>query len=208
MMNRSAQLFLAAALSFGALSTHAAPVGEVLAVRGSATVVLNGQPTPLAAGSKIESGSEIQTAAQGRLKIRFIDGSVVILSDGSRLRVADFSVDDSNRRKSARFELDIGLISQRVAPAENGSWNVKTPTVVTAVRGTEYIIEVKPDTGTDVSIQSGAVSVNSLKKTRALPVILKTANAGTDCDAEGHCTAAREWKEERMKAVQDRLGGF
>lgn len=207
-MKCSAQLLMAASLSLVALSVSAATVGEVQAVRGSATATLNGQSSPLVPGSKIESGSEIQTTAQGRLKIRFIDGSVVILSDGSTLRVADFTVDDSNRRKSARFELDIGLISQRVAPSENGSWNVKTPTVVTAVRGTEYIIEVKPDTGTDVSIQSGAVSVNSLKKTRALPVILKTTNAGTNCDAEGTCSPAKEWKEERLKAIQDRLGGF
>jgi hypothetical protein len=208
MMKRPANILLAASLSICALCASAATVGEVQAVRGSATALFNGQSIPLAPGSKIESGSEIQTAAQGRLKIRFIDGSVVILSDGSTLRVTDFVVNENSRRKSARFELDIGLISQRVAPSENGSWNVKTPTVVTAVRGTEYIIEVKPDKGTDVSIQSGAVSVNSLKKTRALPVILKTTNAGTNCDSEGTCSAAKEWNEERLKAVQDRLGGF
>lgn len=186
----------------------AAPVGEVLALRGAATASRDGHAEALAVGSKIEAGSEIRTAAQGRIRMQFVDGSVVILSDNSTLRVAQFVVDDNKQRKEARFELDVGLLSQKVAPSESGSWNVRTPTVVTAVRGTEYIVEVQPDSATNVSIQSGAVSVNSLKKTRALPVILKTMNAGTDCNAEGICTPAKEWKEGRLKALQDRLTGF
>lgn len=186
----------------------AAPVGEVLALRGTATASKAGVSEPLAVGSKIEAGSEIRTAAQGRIRMQFIDGSVVILSDSSTLRVAQFDVDENKQRKSASFELDVGLISQKVAPSTAGSWNVRTPTVVTAVRGTEFIIEVQPDSATNVSIQSGAVSVNSLKKTRALPVILKNINAGTNCSADGVCSQAKEWGSDRLKAIQDKLSIF
>lgn len=189
-------------------SAWAAPVGEVVGLKGEAVALVEGQSRSLAVGAKIEPGTEIRTAAQGRVKLKFVDGSVIILSDGSRLKVDSFVTGDGGKRQEAKFSLDIGLISQAVAPADGGSWSVRTPTVVTAVRGTEYIIEVKPDTATDVSIQSGEVSVNSLKKTRALPVFLKVPRAGTACDAEGVCSAAREWKEERMKGFQERLSGF
>lgn len=195
-------------LGLFAATAWANPVGEVAALRGEASAIRQGQARALSVGAKIEAGTEIRTGAQGRAKIKFVDGSVVILSDGSSLKVDGFAMGEGGKRKEAKFSLDIGLISQNVAPSEGGSWSVRTPTVVTAVRGTEFIIEVKPDTATDVSIQSGEVSVNSLKKTRALPVFLKTPKAGTACNAEGVCSAAKEWKEDRLQNFQDRLSGL
>lgn len=203
-------LFLTVLTSFPAL---AEPVAEVVALRGFAQVVTAGRTTSLRVGARIGEGSEIRTATPGRAKLRFIDGSVMVLGDASRLKIEKFRPETDGRPRNANFLLDVGLLSQTVAPSTDGRWSVRTPSAVTAVRGTEYVVEVTPDRVTDVHVRSGAVSVEPVRKIRLRgeaappPMLLDRANLGTSCDAAGQCQASRVWKEERVRALLDRLDG-
>lgn len=193
-------------------------VGEVLGVKGTASLILGGTTTPVVVGTRIDSGAEIRTGRPGRLKLRFIDGSVLVISDGSVLKVEKYALSGSQR--DASFVLDIGLISQTVVPASAGSWTVRTPTAVTAVRGTEYMVEVTSDQATAVNVQSGKVAVepsHASKQARrkrglvleyeGLTVLLDQPDLGTTCSADGLCGSSKTWDPERIRHMKDRLSG-
>ena len=99
---------------------------------------------------------------------------------------------------------------------------MRTPSVVTAVRGTEFIVDVRSDQQTEVAVQSGAVTVepapdsavSRLGRSRGYagqagppPVVLDRRNSGTTCSREGECQASRPWSPDKLKAVNDRLSG-
>lgn len=211
----------------GAVAAFAAPVAEVVAIKGAAVLVSAGRTTALTAGTRVDEGQEIRSLNPGRVKLRFVDGSVVVIGDASSLRIETFRPPAGNAPRQAGFVLDTGLISQTVAPSALGSWTVRTSSVVTAVRGTQYLIEVKPDQTTEVSVQSGAVAVEPAPAARSRrdkvrsmggqaatlhepppdPVLLNRANASTACTVDGECTPARAWSADRLQQAADRLAG-
>lgn len=195
-----------------ALPAAAQPVCEVLAVRGEAFVGARA----LAVGDKLERGAELRTGVQGRVRLRFVDGSTLVLSDATLLKIEQFEQASGQPRKAGLL-LEMGLIGQKVTPSPGGSWQVRTPTAVTAVRGTEFIVEVDEDQATAVNVQSGQVSVEAVvapssSATRALRpprsrVMLDDPQAGTRCSAVGGCSASSTWSPERVQRSQDRLAG-
>jgi len=185
----------------------AEPVAEVSGLRGQATLVQDGSSTPIAKGTQVEAGSAIRTA-KGRVKLRFVDGSVVIIGDNSVFKVTAFE-SEGGQRKDAKLSLDVGLVSQTVTKANGAGWLVRTPTLVTAVRGTEFIVDVASDATTSVVIRSGKVIVKptNAKKTRSLPKLLKKPDSGVMCNLEGECLNTRQTSYDRLKAFEDRLSG-
>lgn len=219
-MSRAVALSLA--LSLVALPSLGAEVATVAAMRGEATVIQDGRPLAVAVGMAIATGAVIQTRASGRVKLKFIDGSVVIVGDDSTFRVDRMSVDSDGRRRDAGFVLDIGLISQSVAPSSGGTWRLRTPTAVTAVRGTEYVVEVRSNRSTQVDIRSGEVLVEPVERPGGLrqlggappgppaaPVVLGGAPLGTQCDSQTFaCSPAAPSSASRLQAISDRLSGL
>lgn len=207
--------------SLPVLAAEVAEVAEVTALRGEATVIQDGRAVTLAVGLAIMSGAVIQTREPGRVKLKFIDGSVVVIGDQSVFKVEHMSVGEDGSRRDARFVLDIGLIGQTVAPARDGSWALRTPTAVTAVRGTEYIVEVRSDRATEVDIRSGEVKVEPVEYPSGLralngfprgpaplPVLLDRAQVGTQCDPGSFvCSAAAPTSVGRLRDLAERLSG-
>lgn len=188
----------------------AEPVCEVLAVRGEASAGTRA----LAVGDRLERGTELRTGANGRVRLRFIDGSTLVVSDSTVLKLERFEL-AADKRREVTLMLETGLIGQKVAPSPGGSWEVRTPTAVTAVRGTEFIVEVGRDLGTAVNVQSGKVTVEAVQSaggaTRSLRprsvVNLEDAQAGTQCNPSTGCSKSVTWSAERVKRAQDRLAG-
>jgi len=196
----------------------AAEVATIVAVRGEATVDQGGQTRPLAQGERVEAGGVIRTGAHGRVKLRFLDGSVVVVGDQSSLRVDHRRLNGQGQRESAGFILDVGLIGQTISPGPAGSWSVRTPTAVTAVRGTEYVIEVDERRETAVHVRSGSVSVEPLAPPRGVrlpggwkssgPVLLGPGADTTVCGPDHYaCQPAGSLSNERVRALDDRLSG-
>ncbi|HEY1092146.1 MAG TPA: FecR family protein [Burkholderiaceae bacterium] len=184
----------------------AEPACEVAALRGAASSA----GRSLAVGARLEAGAEIRTAAQGRVRLRCVDGSTVVLGDATTLRLTRFNAATAGTPRDVALWLEVGVMGQKVAPG--GAWEVRTPTAVTAVRGTEFSVEVTPEQATAVHVQTGQVAVQSSRQTRgikpAVPVQLDEKATGTQCDASGACSLAAPWSAERVKALNERLGGF
>lgn len=192
-------------LCAAALPTWAAePACEVAALIGQATAA--GQA--LKVGSPLYEGDEVATAADARMRLKCRDGSSLVLAASSKLRIEAFEVKDGQRIE-ARFQLGLGLIGQKVS--SGGGWSVRTPSAVTAVRGTEFTVEVGDDRATAVMMQSGKVDVRpavaqSRSLAAVLPLVALAGAMGTDC-RDGKCTVAAPWGAARIKSTLDRLAG-
>lgn len=202
---RPALLVCLALLSSAALAQTAC---EVMAVSGDAQR-LDGKP--LAVGDKLDVGTQLRTGEAGRVRLRFTDGSVLVLADRSQLRIEAYQA-PAGQPRTAEFLLEMGLVGQRVTPSANGSWKVRTPTAVTAVRGTEFSVEVAEDQATAVHVKAGEVDVEPAgPQTRGIkprqPVRLQKALNGTRCDGS-QCSAATAWTAERVQRLEQRLGAL
>lgn len=182
---------------------------EVSAVRGVATVA----DRPVAVGTRLPVGAELRTGPDGRVRLRCVDGSSLVVGDSTTLKIERYEM-AGTYRSSVSLLLETGMLGQKVAPAPGSSWEVRTPTAVTAVRGTEFIIEVDEDQATAVNVQSGKVEVEAMQSAagggmRALNprsrVMLDEPSSGTRCYSAGGCRKAEAWSPERIKRAQDRL---
>lgn len=192
-------------LSSAALAQQAC---EVMAVSGEAQ---RADGKALAVGDKLEVGTVLRTGAGGRVRLKFGDGSVLVLADRSQLRIEAFSA-PAGQSRTAEFLLETGLVGQRVTPSAGGHWKVRTPTAVTAVRGTEFSVEVGDDNATAVHVKTGEVDVEPTgPQTRGIkpryPVRLQKTLNGTHCDAS-QCAAAMAWTADKVQRVEQRLGSL
>lgn len=178
---------------------------------------------PLRVGLRVLAGDELRTGTQGRVRLRCADGSTLSVANQSRLRIERFETAPGQPR-FASFWLKLGLVGQSVSPSPGGRWQVRTPTAVTAVRGTRYLLEVGADQATAVQVTEGEVAVaplnapadaasaadsNEAYASKALvgvipALLLSTAQPGLRC---GVAQCVPEVNDpERLKAWNKRLG--
>ena len=204
----------------------AEPVCEVLAVSGEALLQTGEDGRALVLGERLEAGAELRTGAGGRVRLRFLDGSTLVMADRSRLRIEQFE-QSKGRPREASLLLLLGLIGQKVSSSAGGSWRVHTPTAVTAVRGTEFMVEVDDKLATLVHVQSGVVAVEPAApmdaastayssksaitgrgRAKGPAVMLKARLNGTHCDGRGPCSPAKAVASETILQLQQRLMGI
>jgi hypothetical protein len=140
---------------------YAEPIASVVAVRGKATIERAG--TTLAAQTRqaIELQDTLATAEGGRAKLLFIDDSVLTLAEKSRMSIDTFVHSRSDRGKSL-FNLLDGKMRAVVGRTK---FEVKTPTVIAAARGTVILFEVGTRDGrsfTRVTCLEGTVEIRLL----------------------------------------------
>ncbi len=221
------------ALIFLLLSPHllAAPAAEVIALRGSGEVIANGKTTALVVGLQVQQGTEIRTHSPGRAKLRFPDNSVVIVSDASRMTIERLTEEATANTKSSAFVnelfthqakqlkqvqlmLETGLIGQEVTAGKDKSWSVRSRSSVTAVRGTEFQVEVNADQTSEIHVSSGSISVTPAATAsqqsagqRPTTFLLDQPNQGIDCSLSAGCDEPKVWGAKRVNAMLERLSG-
>src|SRR5437763_1310761 len=94
----------------------AAPAGSVVGLSGSCFVTSGGQRAALRIGQQVQVTDTVDVAADGKLKLRMTDGTVVSVAPGSRMTVSSYATDASGQRQSAQLSLAQGLVRAVVAP--------------------------------------------------------------------------------------------
>jgi hypothetical protein len=102
----------------------------------------------------VQNGDTIRTAARGQATVVFTDGSRVELSGNT-----SFTVEETEPA-NYRLGLSIGRLKAFVAHIASRSFQVRTPTAVCAVRGTEFQVEVLGDGSTSVDLYKGLLAVS------------------------------------------------
>lgn len=176
---------------FSVTSFAAEEFGIFMIVKGDVKIDTDGKKTPAKVTGKIFKGSTVETGPGGRAKIAMSDKSIVHISPESKVKIAEYSADPA--KKNVKLELSHGKIRNEVEGNYNdkNKYEVKTPTAVAGVRGTDFIVnhDIKSNT-TEVITFKGAVELTAFKNgmPTGMPVLVKknekvTASADKPIDA-------------------------
>ncbi len=167
---------LIAALCGGIIFTitgigFAEPIASVVAMRGKATVERAGKKLDAQTRLGIELQDTVATAEGGRAKLLFIDDSVLTLAEKSRMSIDTFVHSRTDRGKSL-FNLLDGKMRAVVGKTK---FEVRTPTVIAAARGTVILFEVGTQDGrpyTRITCLEGTVEIRLLTDAPGTPPTL------------------------------------
>jgi VCBS repeat-containing protein len=133
----------------GAPAQAADPIGQVESLSGEATVQrTDGTVEVLGPGAKIFADDVLQTGADGRLSLTFVDGTIFTLSAASRMVVDELIYDPAGQANSGSFDLIQGgfvFIAGQVA--RTGGMEVTTPSATMGIRGTTVLVEIEAQGG-------------------------------------------------------------
>jgi hypothetical protein len=121
-------------------------------------------------GQPLQVGDTVDVAADGKLKLRMADGSVISVAAGTRMTVGAYGVDGSGQRQNAQLSLAQGLLRAVVAPtAQPARFEVDTAVGAAAVRSTDWFVEVIGG-AMQVGVLTGSVDMTSRATTRAVTI--------------------------------------
>ena len=133
------------------------PLGAVLGeVAGPVQVkrAAGGDFAPAAAQTALDSGDVLKTGPGGRAVVVFLDGSKMQVKES-----ATFAVESHSAKKVA-VKIDVGTLQFWIKKvAQRRAYQMRTPTAVASVRGTEGEIDVAPNGATEFVLFSGSLGI-------------------------------------------------
>jgi hypothetical protein len=176
--------------------------GSVVGLLGQCLIDRRGQghPTPLKLGDVVAVSDTIEVPADGKLKLRMSDGSVISVASGTRMTIAAYQT-AGGQRQNAQLSLAAGLLRAVVAPVDHPStFEVSTAVGTAAVRSTDWFIEAKPQS-TQVGVLSGSVDLRSAATGHSVTI---PARWGARVEAGLDPVPARTWSPAEFQAVISR----
>jgi hypothetical protein len=182
-----------------------ASIATVEAVVGECTVVRFGEDraSPLALGAQLYEGDRIRTAADARIRLGFVDGTVVQLGESTDLALDWFLHAPDAGTQNVLLRVSSGIfraIVELVLP--QAAFEVQTTTAVASVRGTEWISEVTPEATATVALE-GEVAIRNVDPAIAGEVVLGPGE-GTTVNAGAPPTAPTVWGDARRNQFIER----
>lgn len=150
-MNRRALKIFCCVVFLGSLLTWnlanaAETVGKAAELTGKVMVTHEGgTPAALEYGADILLKDVIETKKDGALKISFKDGTDLALQANSKILVSEFLFSPGKKQRTNVIEATAGKVRVIVSKTFNKATSkteVKTPTAVVGVRGTDFALEV------------------------------------------------------------------
>ncbi|WP_201348463.1 FecR domain-containing protein [Neptunomonas japonica] len=145
---------------------------EVVAILGSASLTLiDSSVKPVIVGSRIRLGDQLNVGHASSLSVKFADGSIITLYEGSAVRFNHLSQFGDSGMVDTRLRLEKGRVDTRAIPAKgDGSrFEIQTPSAITAVRGTKFRTTViSTDDVSRIEVIEGKVAVKGQSRTRRI----------------------------------------
>lgn len=134
--------------------------GEVSAQDGS------GKPLPISKDMRYPKGVQFQTGDDAMLKLRFADGSTLLLNANTKAQLQNEIYYPSTGSARTEIRLDKGNAGSAVIPniLMPGRYQIRTPSAVTTVRGTEFRVSAETADSTATEVLRGKVKVNGNKQ--------------------------------------------
>lgn len=167
---------LATLLSFVASVEAVSVKGKIRGVRGTAQLSTDGSTfKPVRVGMDVSEKTTIKTAAEGTVDIFLGDnGPVVRVTPASTLRLDKLDKEETGVEKVIETNLDLrdGRILGNVKKLSQASkYEVKTPSGVAAIRGTEYDISASGA----IKVYSGTVVMVFVSTSNVVTTVTITA---------------------------------
>lgn len=138
-------LVVLAALSFGA-GAQTTGVGYVKTVTGDAWVTTAGQRVKAMPGTTVSVGSQLKTAPSGSLGVTFRDNTVMSFGPDTELTVDEYLYAPAQGQLQLTANLargSLNYVSGVIAKLKPEAVQVKTPTGIIGVRGTQFVVLVE-----------------------------------------------------------------
>ncbi len=103
----------------------------------------------------------LETVPDGRLDVRFLDQTQLIVGPGSKVTIDRFVYDPDRNTGEAALGLSRGLMRFVSGRLANDSYSVSTPTATLGVRGTDFVTELQESGATAVSVLEGVVAMTA-----------------------------------------------
>ncbi len=143
-------------LSF--LCADATPSAIVLKSSGVVELHRQDETKQVADGEILYSGEEVISKEASLAAIRFVDdGAIIKLFANSILTI---NTEKTENRLDKNLYLEVGELWSKVSK-EKGSYEIETPTAVAAVKGTDFLTEVKEGGDTWLFTFEGVVELKS-----------------------------------------------
>lgn len=123
-------------------------VGIVVALKGRAEIERENRKIEAALKGSILLKDTVQTKAASRAKMLFRDDSILTLGENSSVVIKDYLYAEGRNKGKTIFNLMDGKLRSLVG---NNEFEVHTPTVVVAARGTYFITWTEVEDGVPVS---------------------------------------------------------
>jgi hypothetical protein len=165
-------IVIAALFAFPGSPMAAQEVSKVVAVRGKAVIEREARERDAKVDDGVQIVDQVATREASRIKLLFLDESVLTLGEKSRLSVREYVLKKDEKGRSI-FNLIDGKMRSVVGKS---AFEVHTPTVVAAARGTVILFHSGVRDGkrfTTVQCIEGSVGVSSASPGIAGSVILE-----------------------------------
>lgn len=179
---------------------------EILEVRGSGEIIRNNNDIEknLNPGIKLNLGDQLKTGSNTTIAIQFADKSILTLHENSLIRFDHLSAHGTTGMVDTRMKLLKGRMDTRVTPAvgPGSRFEIKTPSAISAVRGTEYRAAILNAANTsNIEVLKGKVAVSGAQKKKLIK-----AGFGTQVAQGKAPIAARKLlAPPKLKPLPDRI---
>lgn len=195
--------FFAAFLLAAPAAAQDSIVGAVVERSGTATVVQDGRPRMLDPGLELHLEDRIYTGAEGKVRIRLVDGSLLTVGPGSELQLTEFHRrlgSDGEALFDGLLDLVRGIVRATLSEApQDRRFEIHTRAAAAAARSTEFVV-VDDRESSAVFVVEGGVAVRS-------PVapgeVLLGPGEGSDVPLGEAPGAPVEWGAPRVEKVLD-----
>ena len=112
-------------------------------------------------GIALNSGYHVRTGSVSSVTLRFFDGSRTVLSPGTEVSLTELSSRRDGAARTVILNQLVGQTDNQVAEMVDAAsrFEIRTPTTVAVVHGTEFSVNVAQDGTTSVSVREGTVGV-------------------------------------------------
>jgi hypothetical protein len=187
---------LLAAVSLLPAAALADPVARVVEQAGDAFFVREGESALLRPGEDLAAEDRVVTAADGKVVIRFDDGSLCTIGPDSELLLADLAAP-----QGGWLDLVHGIVRLILAPGSRAAeTGVRTSAAVASVRSTDFIVDAKLDHAA-VFVAEGTVLVTGRLTSQSVTL---QAGEGTDIPLRQPPTPPKRWGDKRVQDVTAR----
>ena len=155
--------------------------GRIEAIKGKVELKRAGMPRFSRAykGMSVKPGDEIRTGKRAKVVLTLETTAVNGIGEQSQYSLDRLEINPETKTVQAKIGIPKGKLWSEVGrlKTKDSSFEVETPTAVTGVRGTVFLVEVEEETKkTNVSVVAGTVGIGA-KKEGALAVVLNKGEA-------------------------------
>lgn len=179
-------------------------VGTIVALEGTAYVLHVGHTASayVSVQSPVYPGDIIQTGTASKIRLALLDGTVLTLGEQGTLRLTEFVYAPARPTRTTVLTIARGIfrvVAETLFPGARVE--VTTPTAIAAIRGTDWMGEVKAESTAIVALQ-GRVAISHVRPEIRGTVIL-TPGMGTTVTTDQPPTPPDRWHEPMINTLRE-----